>query len=104
MVLCISMRTGRVRAAPLCCYCSSNRSCTLDDWYQPLRHLTLHYVIIHQPKDSIRHVTVSREQNDRQARKPLPMWHATASASMPSCLCSSRTTATDVSSETFMAM
>src|SRR3984893_8437564 len=45
--------------------------CAFDDWYQPPRHFTLHYVIIHQPQDSLWHLAVSREQNDRQAGKPL---------------------------------
>jgi len=42
-----------------------------DDWYQPFRQFTLHYVIIHQPQDPLWHLGVSRGQNDRQAGKPL---------------------------------
>jgi hypothetical protein len=45
--------------------------CSFDGWYQPLRHFTLHYVIILQPQDSLWHLAVSRAQNDRQAGKPL---------------------------------
>jgi hypothetical protein len=62
----LSLDTHRAgSAAPLCRHRSSNRSRTFDDWYQPLRHFTIHDVIIHQPKDSIWHIAVSREQNDR---------------------------------------
>jgi len=73
--------------------------CSLDDWYQPLRHFTLHYVIIHQPQDSLWHLAVSREQNDRQAGKPLLDMTCYGFR-----LYSSRTAATDVVANIFIAV